>query len=284
MQIIKKILFPTDFSETAQNAFRYCIGLADKYQAPIEMLHVVFPEYEALDLPVMAAQATKERVELAQALMKSFVETGLAQVQASSALEHLPVIHSSVEIGTPGNVIVEIARRDEVDLIVMGTRGEHSALEHLFGSVTTAVVKKAPCHVWVVPEDSRLRQIDIVAYASDLQEGDPYHIWEAGKILDPFSPILHCVHVNKESSTERVLDFASLSAFFEHHAPALKIDFHALSGTSVEESVGEFVDTYDVDLLVMYTAQHHWLDRLFRKSYTRSMAFATRVPLFILKK
>jgi nucleotide-binding universal stress UspA family protein len=284
MQKIKKILFPTDFSETAQNAFRYCIAIADQYEASIELLHVVFPEYEALDLPVMAAQATKERVELAQALTKTFVETALAQVQAASTLEHAPMIKAEVEIGTPSNVIVEIARRDEIDLIVIGTRGEHSALEHLFGSVTTAVAQKAPCHVWIVPENSRLGQIDIVAYASNLTEGDPYHIWEVGKILEPFSPIIHCVHVNNERSTDRVLDFASLGAFFEHHAPALQINFHVLTGASVEEAIAEFVDIHDVDVLVMYTAQQSWLDRLFRKSYTRSMAFATHVPLFILKK
>ena len=60
MQTIKRILFPTDFSAASQNAFRHCILVADKYGADIQMLHVIFPEYEALDLPVMAAQATKE--------------------------------------------------------------------------------------------------------------------------------------------------------------------------------------------------------------------------------
>ncbi|MDV7389853.1 universal stress protein, partial [Arthrospira platensis SPKY1] len=62
------------------------------------------------------------------------------------------------------------------------------------------------------------------------------------------------------------------------------INFHVLAGASVEEAIAEFVDIHDVDVLVMYTAQQSWLDRLFRKSYTRSMAFATHVPLFILKK
>lgn len=284
MQMIKKILFPTDFSATAQNAFRNCILLADKYGADIQMVHVIFPEYEALDLPVMAAQATKEKAEAARAVMKSLVETTLAQIQSVYKLESLPNIQSDVEIGTPGNLIGEVARRDGADLIVIGTKGEHNVLERVFGSVTTAVIEKAPCHVWVVPEGASAEKIDIVAYASDLQEADPYHIWEVGKLLEPFNPVIHCVHVNKDRSVERAINFASLGAFFEHHAPALQISFHPLSGPSVEEALEEYIQIHDVDILVMYAPQHHWLRRIFRKSYTKSMALETHVPLLILKK
>lgn len=284
MQMIKKILFPTDFSATAQNAFRHCILLADKYGADIHMLHVIFPEYEALDLPVMAAQATKEKAEAARAIMKSMVETALAQVQAASEMERLPNIRADVEIGAAGKLIGEIARREGADLIVMGTKGEHNVLERVFGSVTTAVIDKAPCHIWIVPEEAIFDKIDIVAYASDLQEADPYHIWEVGKILEPFSPVIHCVHVNKDSSVERAINFASLGAFFEHHAPALQISFHPLSGPSVEEALEEYIRTYDVDILVMYAPQHPWVSRMFRKSYTKTMALETDVPLLVLKK
>lgn len=284
MRMIRKILFPTDFSATAQNAFRHCLLLADQYEAAIEVIHVIFPEYEALDLPVMAAQATKEKAETARAVMKTFVETTLAQLQAVHQLEHIPTLQSDIEIGTPGKIICERARRNTADLIVMGTKGEHNILERLFGSVTTAVVEHAPCNVWVVPEDALFEQIDIIAYASDLREADPYHIWEVGKMLEPFSPIIHCVHVNVNGSMEGAIDFASLGAFFEHHAPSIQINFHPLSGKAVSQALAEFIETYDVDLLVMYGPHHNWFERIFLKSHTRRMAFEAHVPLLIIKK
>ena len=284
MRMIKKILFPTDFSATAQNAFRHCLLLADKYEADVEILHVIFPEYEALDLPVMAAQATKEKAEAAGVVMKTFVETGLAQVQAAHQLGHIPNVRSDIEIGTPSKIICETARRNNTDLIVMGTKGEHNALERFFGSVTTAVIANAPCNVWIVPEEASFERIDIIAYASDLKEADPYHIWEVGKLLEPFSPIIHCVHVNVKGSVEGAIDFASLGAFFEHHAPSLQINFHPLSGQSVVEALEEFIDTYEVDMLVMYAPQHNWFERTFYKSHTRRMALEVHVPLLIIKK
>ncbi|MFZ4427736.1 MAG: universal stress protein, partial [Saprospiraceae bacterium] len=66
MRKIHRILFPTDFSEAAQNAFRYCRSLADALSAEIFVLHVVYPEYELLDLPVLATKATHDKIDAAK--------------------------------------------------------------------------------------------------------------------------------------------------------------------------------------------------------------------------
>ena len=283
MKMINKILFPTDFSETAQNAFRYCLVLADKYKASIELIHIIYPEYEALDLPVMAAKATTERAETAKILMQSFVEMGITQVQVNYEFDNLPIVNAEVEIGMPGSTVIETSRKDDIDMIVMGTRGEHNALERFLGSVTTYVIENAPCHVWVIPEEATYHNIDKIAYATNLQEADPYHIWEVGKLLEPFSPIMHCVHVNTNGSMDNAISFANLGAFFEHHAPSLQINFQPLSGKSVIKALEEFIDTYDVDVMAMYAPAHSWTDRLLHRSNTKRMALDTHVPLLILK-
>jgi nucleotide-binding universal stress UspA family protein len=232
----------------------------------------------------MAAQATKEKAETARAVMKTFVETTLAQLQSANQLDGVPAVTSDVELGTPSKVVCDRARENRVDLIVMGTKGEHNVLERIFGSTTTAVMEHAPCHLWIVPEEARFEQIDIIAYASDLLEADPYHIWEVGKMLEPFSPIIHCVHVNVNGSVEGAIDFASLGAFFEHHAPSIQINFHPLSGKSVRLALEEFIENHDVDLLAMYAPHHNWFQRVFMKSHTKRMAYEARVPLLIIKK
>ena len=283
MDDIKKILFPTDFSDTAQNAFRYALMLAHQYKADIELLHVIYPEYEALDLPVMAAQATKEKAAAAGEAIKEFVEKGLAQMHATGQLSGVPNIHSDVEIGTPASLIVDIAKRDEADLIVMGTRGEHNALDRMWGSVTTAVIEKADCHVWVVPEHAPYKNINVAAYATDLKDADPYHIWEYGKLLAPFHPVVRCAHVHLSDSTENALDVVGLSKFFDNHAPALQISFHTLEGDSVLDALESFTEEFEVDVLAMFAPHHTWWDRLFRRSHTKTMALHSKIPLLMLK-
>lgn len=283
MQGIKKILFPTDFSAPAQNAFRYCLWLADQWEAHIELVHVVFPEYDALDLPVMATKATQEKVEAARSLLQTFVDQTLLQVQTGYELQHAPDIRPDVEVGGPVNIISHVARRDEADLIVMGTKGEHNVMERLFGSVTTGVIEKAHCNVLVVPEYAGFGFLNVAIYASDLNEADPYHLWKVGQWLDSFGAVLHCVHVRTTTSDDRELKIADMEAFFQNHAPALQIRFHQFPGHSVTQALDEFAELHDADLLIMYAPHHNLLERLLRPSRTKKMALQTEVPLLLLK-
>ena len=287
MSKIHKILFPTDFSDTAQNAFGYCIGLADHFGAEIVVLHVVYPEYEMLDLPVLASKATQDKRDAADAALVSFIELGLGQAKALAGLKQPPNISRAVEVGAPVGVVRQMQKKYGADLIVMGTKGEHNALEKSLGSVTTGVVEAVHCPVLVVPEAAPWKPPHVVAYATDLSESDPYHVWQAAEILEPFHPLLHVVQIaNGKSPAGHLTDLAEVEAFFRqqsHITPALNITFHELERNSVTGGLGEFTNYYQVDLLVMFAPRHTWLDRLIKPSATRKMAMEAPVPLLLLK-
>jgi len=80
MDSVTRILFPTDFSDVSQSAFRYALKLADFFEASVEVLHVVYPETEPLDFPVLATKVMKERTEAAREALKGFIDLGLSQV------------------------------------------------------------------------------------------------------------------------------------------------------------------------------------------------------------
>lgn len=281
MKSIKKILLPTDFSETAQNAFRYCLRIADAYQADIELLHVVYPEYQPMDIPVMATKAMQDKADAAKMVIQEFVDYGLAQVQAGYDFTSIPNIKSDVEIGSPAGLIAEIAERDAADLIVIGTRENHNAFDKTFGSVTTSVVERAHCPVWVIPGEANFESIDIIAYATDLGDGDPYHIWKACQLLNPFTPILHVVHIgDTEASRQQMADMES---FFTQNAPALQVNFHNVTGKSIPDRLDEFAENHDVDVMIMYAPYHTFWERIFQQSTTRKMALQSSIPVLFYK-
>lgn len=287
MSKVHKILFPTDFSETAQNAFRYCIRLADEFGAEVVVLHAVYPEYEMLDLPVLASKATQDKTDAASAALTSFVELGIAQVQAGESLRQPPHITQAVEVGAPVGVVRKMQKKYEAGLIVMGTKGEHNALEKSLGSVTTGVIESVHCPVLVVPESAPWKSPHVVAFATDLSESDPYHVWQAAEMLEPFHPLLHVVHIaNGKSATGHLADLSEVETFFRqqsHITSALNITFHELERNSVTSGLEEFTEYYQVDLLVMFAPRHTWLDRLIKPSATRKMAMEAPVPLLLLK-
>jgi nucleotide-binding universal stress UspA family protein len=280
---MKSILFPTDFSPAAQNAFRYCLRLADAINAKIELLHVVYPEYESLDLPTMATQATKDKVEVAREVMQTFVETGLTQVQSGYQFKKVPVIQSDVEIGGATNLIVQIAERDQADIIVMGTKGEHSALEKLLGSVSSGVIQKAVCPIWVIPEKTNFFIPSNIVFASDLTEADPMHIWKLAELISPLSPIIRCVHVHLPHEKKNIINLKDLENFFSRQSLTLQVTFHEIEEDDVAIGVQEFAELHRADLIVMFKPQENFLHRIFHVSNTRKMALHSNLPLLVLK-
>lgn len=283
MKNIKKILVPTDFSETAGNAFRYALWFADYYNAEIEIVHVVFPEVEAMDLPVMVAQTAKIRVDLAKEIMKSFVENGLVKAQAGYQFQNTPKINSEVQIGSAASVIAELAEHDDIDLIIMGTHGEHNAFDKTFGSVTSNTMNRVDCPLLAIPDNFTHDELSILIYATDLSEATPYQIWETCKVLQPFSPILRIVHIKEGSEEKTALDMDDLKAFFTENAPAIQVTFHTFGSDDIPHELNDFSEAWGGDMLIMHRPKRGFFERLFHKSVSREMALSSKFPLLITR-
>ena len=156
MHKIEKILVPIDFSENSRVALEYAIFEATHHQAAIDIMHVYFsprhlsPEM-LLDLPqdVKKAMASHLR-EKAEEAMTAFI----GSLTVPEELE----ITRRLEIGRPMRTIVAIAKRDNHDLIVIGTRGQNRLKSLLLGSVAERVVSRAPCPVVAVPPTKQAKQ------------------------------------------------------------------------------------------------------------------------------
>lgn len=281
MKKIERILVPTDFSDTAQNAMRYALWFASHYGAEIHVLHTVYPEHVQMDLPTYSAQATADKVEAAKAAMQAFVSTAREKVRPLN-LPDKPSVTTDVIVGSAAGVIADYAKENEVDLIIMGTREQHHALERVFGSVTTALIRKSPTAVMAIPAHVNPKDINTVGYATDLSEDDPLHIWECGKVLEPFNPFIYVVHVHTPDQ-KAPLKMQRVEDFFADNAPALQISFHEVEGEDVDSELNEFVDTHHLDLLIMHTRRRNIFERLSHKSHTKWMALYGSVPILITK-
>ncbi len=283
MKTIKKILFPCDFSDTAQNAFRYCLLLADKLEADIELIHVVYPEYENLDVPIISTKATNDKMEVAKYTLQSFVDLGLAQVQVDQTLKYLPKIHSSVELGNIVNSIINAERIHNIDLIILGRRSEYGFLEKAFGTVTTGLIEKATSAIMVIPEQASFKSSKAIAYATDLNQADPYHIWKTGQWLSSIHSDLYIIHVAAPSDNGP-LDMQELKRLIENQPLGLKVHFHTIESDSVTEGLETFADWHNLEMMVMYAPQHNFLQRIFQKSNTKTMAMESAIPILVIKE
>ena len=141
----ERILFCTDFAESADAAFDFAVDIARRRPgSTLCILHVIHePEAQFWRSYISAAEGVDE--EAKRAIDAKVAETYLTRIPAG-----LPV-NVEVRIGPDAAVILQFAKHARIDLIVLG-RLSHGGLEKaLFGGVAEKIVRKASCAVLVVP-------------------------------------------------------------------------------------------------------------------------------------
>jgi nucleotide-binding universal stress UspA family protein len=140
MTLPHRILVATDFSDTADRALEYALGLAAALGAEVILMHAYeVPVYAFPDGAFLATTEISER--LAEA-----ARTALDSAIAARAASKVP-LRGVLRTGTPWTEIEAVAKEEKVDLVVVGTHGRKGIARALLGSVAEKIVRTAPCPV-----------------------------------------------------------------------------------------------------------------------------------------
>ncbi len=155
MAVIKKILAPTDLSEVSASGIKYACNLAKDVGAEVIIVNAIKVEElmsvfrQLQDSPSAQwdqANALEERlVDRHRQLLEEFVKRQVPEV--GSGLN----VRKIVEVGEPYSTLVDRAKKEKVDLIVMSTHGRSGIPRMMLGSVTERVLRSSPCPVLAIP-------------------------------------------------------------------------------------------------------------------------------------
>ncbi len=139
-EAIRHILVPTDFSDDARMALREAARWAAHFRARLTLLHVLAPAVIPVSVTEMATvyEVMPDLQERLQEELTRWIEAKVPEVVSSDI---------RIEEGPVDLTILERARQDQADLIVMATHGRSGVARWLLGSVTERVLRQAPCPV-----------------------------------------------------------------------------------------------------------------------------------------
>jgi len=141
---IKKILFPTDFSEYSNHALKYALALAENFEAKLYVLHVCEHPIAGAGIEAYHFAVPEYIVDLEQRERK--VLDALAARLRDQGIDVEPVFI----IGKAYTEIVKAAKSFQVDVITMATHGSKGLSHFVFGSTAEKVVRLAPCPVLTI--------------------------------------------------------------------------------------------------------------------------------------
>ncbi len=153
----KNILFCTDLSEDANIAFNHALEMAKRYEAKLFILHIPHSSY------TYARHIVDEHVSEETPNDQAFFDDKLAE-RAEKALresyaEKLGDFKNYlfvVKNGAPDIEIVRFAKKNNIDMIVMGALGKSELHRVEHGSTVANVSKYAHCHVVAIRNPARL--------------------------------------------------------------------------------------------------------------------------------
>lgn len=152
---LKKILLPVDFSDRSSAVAPYAKAFASQFQSQLVLLHVEeSPPYLRGLRTIAHPTGRAEYIKQLKSELSSLF---------SSEFEGLAVTQDLVE-GDPATRIVEYVHANQVDLIMMPTRGFGPYRQFLLGSITAKVLHDSDCPVWTTTHIEEALPVQPVSY------------------------------------------------------------------------------------------------------------------------
>lgn len=274
---MKRILFPTDFSVTANRAFLYALHFADSFNAELIILHVYdLPIIESSPLPATTNEIF-DIVEMNQ--FESFREElpALHQVAEQNNMGHVP-IKSVLLYGDLVYTINKVCKDELIDLIVMGTKGATGLKETFIGSATASVMANSVVPVLGIPSDAAYSSIDRIGFATQYLDKDKDALLQTLEIGSKFNSKIYCLYIQDDDDSTNV---AERMEEWENQYKNESVEFLTLTGEDKEHTLLDFIAEKNIDLIVMCKHRRGFFEGLFHQSLTKKMAYHTKVPILV---
>lgn len=275
---MKKIIVPTDFSQTAQTAFLYAEALSGKLGNPIKVVNISHPSTDSLD--GVTAPMMDDLLKMKAEKLEKFVHVE-QPVSGNSSTDVL--IETEAIPGFAKSEIVEISKSDDTEMIVMGTTGERGVLIDILGSISSGVSQQAKCPVWLIPPGAKFTGINNILYASNFESADDTIVMKAANLASQFGSMIHFVHVNEKNESE---DFTETEGkifdrLFSKGEPSFPFQMKAVSADSVAEGINGYAENENVDLVVIVNRQRSFWESLTGQSMTKNLTLAIKKPTLV---
>ncbi|MBP1222312.1 universal stress protein [Flavobacterium sp. 1355] len=274
---MKKILFPTDFSEAANNAFVHALEFAKIVNGELILLHTFeIPVYDSQFFPENYASIYSS-IELAKFEMFKDEIPKLRTIAMERKLEDIVIKHRLMD----GDLLYNLknaVKEDEIDFVIMGTTGDSDWTKFFLGSNTSSVISGVDVPVLCVPIDAKFRKIRTIGFTTRYREKDKKELKKVLKIAKKTDAKVKSLYVktsNSDVSAETVKEW-------EKEFANDNVEFLVLPSDEVKETILDFVLYKDIDVLAMITHKRSFFESIFDSSFTKKMSKETSVPVLIM--
>jgi len=262
-KIMKRILVPTNFSPTAERAFRFATDIARKTEGTVFLYHVYTPlESDIIYTEQRSKQYdTQTETELLKRLqrLKKKVMANETDLQVYTIVGRSPII----------NNILGFVEDNQVELIVIGTKGASVVKKIIVGSVAVRIIEKSDIPVLLIPEKFEWKEPEQIVFVTNYQKANKQAlslIVDLAKAYTSAVTVVHLLDPNWQFYDKQQVDFGKF-------AFAIKRTFYNCY-LKFKELMENLQKEIKYDMLVMVRRKKCFLENLFVERFTEKMAYS----------
>ncbi len=276
---ITKILVPIDFTDNSENAVHAAIKIASLNNASIHLINFCISLSTDGNIPV----DTNELLQSRKAQMNQFIQQNCKIFSNRLVTEHNSVeFEHDVVTGMAGDEIPAYIKKNHIDLVIMGRRGEHDALDKFLGSVSTAVIDHAECPVLLIPQQSRFETIRNICFSVGSQSHFKLFMDYVMYWAELFRSSIHFVHVDHlQKDGEQIFDQIRERLKSQNKIP-IDYKFANLKGENITQEINQYSEQHSIDLIITIHKKRSLIESLFTKSISVKISHLVKTPLLVI--
>ncbi|WP_341215620.1 universal stress protein [uncultured Wocania sp.] len=277
---MRKILVPTDFSENAMNALKYATELF---------------KYEVSEFYIM--HAYKDDIYSDEALLSRKTLDEVTAIISKSSKEQLKNIKKTIVGISPNprhvfnmipanNMLLDeadkIVDKQNIDIIVMGTKGKADESKLTFGSNTLQVLKHVQCPVLAIPKNYKYTQPKHILFPTNYMI--PYKRRELKllcEMISPYRAIVDMLYISKSSKLSRRQQ--DNKDFIKEELCKNTTNFKIENSKHIINSIYKYIKKHPIDMLVMVNTKHSFLENILFQSTIDELSLNLDIPFLALQ-
>jgi nucleotide-binding universal stress UspA family protein len=273
---MKKILVPTDFSNSAENALKVASQIAKKNDGEIILLHL-------LEIPHQGSDAVNHGHDLPELMLfKNLAIKRLDELMEHECLEGINV-SEVIQFDMAFDGIMNVSKINNVDLIVMGSHGASGFKEMFVGSNAEKVVRNSQIPVLIIKKEYEDFKIDHLVFASDFSDEVKNTFQNVIDFSNKFNAKLHLVTINTPNNFKPTHISNEIMNNFVANFGIKDFSINIYNDINIEKGVLNFANQINADAVGIGTHGRKGLAHFFNGSISEDLVNHAQLPIVTFK-
>ena len=277
---MRKILIPTDFSDNAKNAIEYALELFKYEVSKFYILHAYQDEIYA-DNTLLTRETLDEVTSIVKEKSNKALQDILSYINVIS-----PNPRHTYTILSANNILLEevdsLVDSKNIDVIVMGTRGQTNDRKLSFGSHTLQILKYVQCPVLAIPENYKYKKPKHVLFPTNFMI--PYKRRELKLLCEMTSPYranIDVVYISKQENLSIRQEDNKL--FIKEELCKNTVNFKTIKSNNIKKTIYNYIEENEINMLVMVNTRHSFLENILFQSTIDKISLEIKIPFLALQ-